>query len=118
MTESARQQANREQVVNLVTVAAKYLQVIRQAVAAGLSDDLKPVAYDMVGLIEQVLNWGLSVFDPTAKAGPALIQPLRAGDGATFQLHVIDWVGTKDAPGLLTKSRIAIPHEALRLKTP
>ncbi len=118
LVESVRDQAQPGQVRQLVKSAAKYLQVTQRAVGQGVDPSLQPIVMEMVELIEQVLNWGVKHFNAGAGNGPALMAPLRSGDTATFQLHVNDWVGVTDQPGLLTTSRLAIPQKELLLTQP
>lgn len=118
LVESVRNQAQPRQVRQLVKASAKYLQLAQRAAGKGIDDQLKPILLETVDLLEQVLNWGVKHFNASAAKGPALIGPLRSGDAATFQLHVNDWVGVPDQPGLLTRSRLAIPQKELLLTSP
>ncbi len=115
----ASPQANLPRVKRYVTVAGKYVSLIRSEVAGGIDDEASTASvYDLLERCERAMNWGLEKYDEakwTGRSGPKLLESLRAGQDAQFELNVYDWVGGSTSDGLLTREAIGIAREDLDL---
>ena len=98
------------QLKRLAAISGKYLDVISGALKKEqVPDSTQPICLAVIELVEKVFT------DMAKLKGPPLLAPARAGRFAQLRLGTLDWVGTDDAPGILTKGKLAIPREQLRL---
>jgi hypothetical protein len=116
LIEEARGQDVTARLRGLTAVAGQYLQVIAKALQAkAVPDDLKLAANRMVGTCEQILQKALPRLDADHAPGPPLASLAAAERNDELMLNTIDWVGTKDKPGILTSSKINLPFTELQV---
>jgi len=99
----------------LTAVAGQLIHVVAKAYQTGeVPQALQPVVLELTQVVQDVFTNVLTQFDPDHNPGPALVAPLKSGQGDVFLLNALDWADP-EKPGILVSSKIGIPADQLRL---
>ncbi|MBI1375412.1 MAG: hypothetical protein GC159_22075 [Phycisphaera sp.] len=102
----------------LTKVAAMYLQVIaEQMQKKQVSDEMMPVCNDIIEIGGKIMKMAIEKLDPTYSGSqPDLMGPVGTGNFTELLFNVQLWTGTKETPGIISKSKVGIPYADVEVK--
>ena len=87
----------------LAAIAGKYLLVVGEALHGGqVGADVRPVGGSVIETGEQILKSYLDMVSDLDVSQSPIVQPLKQGQLDQMMLHIFDWVGGENSPGILT----------------
>jgi hypothetical protein len=102
----------------LATIAGKYLLVVGEALHGGrVSAEVRPVGGSVIETGGQILKSYIEMVSEVDVSQSPIAQPLSRGQLDQMMLHIYDWVGGENSPGILTING-EINRDALALPEP